>query len=408
MSATIRPLLALIAGIAVGIGGAIFLRPVFFSASSVTKENQVKSRVVTPPYLRKTEPSNDLRHLSAFGSIADVAKITLPPAGSDAFAKLVRELLADGNSSRRLARFQLLLEKFSPNHFRALLPLIRENDLTGVGSPDEWTLLWQYWGGSFPQDALAAMQSLDQSEWGPGAMEEAQKSIMHGWAAENPQEAMTYYKSLPESVFWCQPKETLEAIVKGWVSHDPERAAIWLAAYKGSLDKNLFRHVIDGIARQGGQGAVEALFSRQSGELKTGTLGDFAGAAAEQKLRLGLEAAKTWVERQAQEPWAQSGAATVSWHWAQDEPKAALEWAAAHHFKIGSMNAMDALIEKDAVEASQWLHDHPDAPIYDEAAGTLALRLKKDNPKVAEAWWNSIKDSDWKESFDERLHRTRE
>lgn len=398
MSVTIRPMLAFAAGIALGIGGTLFLRPIFSGASSPFAGKNAESHTAPP----KLASAHAAPHLSAAGQIADAAKLALPAASSEAFADLIRGLLTDGNSNRRLARFQLLLEKCSPDHFRALLPLIRENDLKGAGSPNEWTALWQYWGGAFPQDALAAMQSLDSSEWGPGAREEAQKRVMRGWAEEHPQEALAFFESQAPD-FWKQPNGTLEAVLKGWISTDPQGAATWLGT-GNNPELDLLGEALAGIARKGGHEAAEKWFDQQSGLWPPEVMGNFAFALTQQKVRFGVDVAQAWIDRHKAEPWMEVSFAPM-WivgELASKDPQGAMEWAASLNNENGVGAAMDAWSSQDAGAASKWLHDHPDTPFYDQAAYALAMKLSGEDPEAAAAWAATIKDKDLKGELKKR------
>ena len=70
---------------------------------------------------------------------------------------------SDGEEAWRLAR----------EHLPDLVSLIRENDLRGNDSGEEWTRIWTSWGERDPQAAMDFFKTYDWTGWNDAARGEA-------------------------------------------------------------------------------------------------------------------------------------------------------------------------------------------------------------------------------------------
>lgn len=382
-------LLSLAAGVVFGGLGVWWVKPdsnpppVQKAVTVIQSENT--GAVTTAPALGKAgfQPN---------GLISDAAGVRLPPANSPAFASLIRSVFNDPSSDRRLGQLRLLLENAEVEHFAALVPLIRENDLRGTGSADEWNVIWKSWGLKDGESAMRFVKTQDWKDWDQGAPQGGQYQAMSGWAASDPEAALAFLETSTDKMY--DPAGVRHAMLKGWAVKDPLSAANWLLA-KGNGNSNEFQLAMDALCRSGGQAAVDSWFASQKAEMghDAKRLEQLALAVNHIKTRFEPEKAAQWVEQNLQEPWmAQSPvAAKTADDWAARDPAAAMAWAG----KIGVESAVEAAMNRwcgaDIEAASRWLRDNPQVPGYGSAVSVMVQHLK-DDPAAAAAWADTVTD----------------
>ncbi len=323
---------------------------------------------------------------------ADAAAISLPPAGSAAFADIIRGTFRDPLKERRLGRLQILLEKCGPEHLAAMIPLIRENDLRGTSSGDEWSLLWSQWGQKSGAAALAAIQAQDWKGWDPAAPAEAQSRSVSGWAALDPAAARAWLESTQDKIYPGGPLS--KALLAGWSVTDPAAAASWLRQ-RGKGTPEEYRAVMEAMSRKNGPEAVEAwLASAGSGGDAAGLHG-FADAVSAAKRRQDPAAAAAWVEQHLKEPWIQGSpvVSNTAWAYAERDPEKAMEWASRSGLESAAGIVMQRWCDTDPAAASGWLQDHHDSPGYGAAVTSLVNRFRKEDPEAARKWAETIPDA---------------
>ncbi len=326
----------------------------------------------------------------------------LPPADSPAFATRVREVFADPYENRRLARLQLLLEQCSTAQFAAMVPLIRENDLRGTGSGDEWELVMQNWAKKDGVDVFKFIAGYDWTGWHPLSAPGAKFEALIGWATSDPAAARAYFED-PANAMQHDPN--LErALLSGWVAHDAAAAAQWvLGRQEGLMDSRSYQLIVDAVCRKGGQELLDQWFAGLPQD--SPQIDRLAEAVTAAKNRFEPEKAAQWLESQQGQPWVADGSLVTSTaaQLASRDPAAALAWAG----RTGSAHATDVAMQvwaqRDSTAASQWLRQHPDTPNYDAAAAALATAVSAEDPDAARAWAASLKDPAQREALLQRL-----
>lgn len=236
------------------------------------------------------------KSLPSGGLISDAVGVELPAANSSAFAALMRSVFDDPSSDRRLGRLRILLENAEPDHFAALIPLIRENDLRGTGSADEWNVIWKSWGQKDGESAMKFLRTQDWTAWDPEAPGGGQYQAMSGWAAANPDAARNFLENASDKKY--DAAGLRHAMMKGWAIKDPVGAADWLLA-KGGGNSNEFQLAMDALCRSGGQEAVDGWFASKQSEtgLDPESIKQLALAVNHIKSRFEPEKAARWVEQ---------------------------------------------------------------------------------------------------------------
>ena len=343
------------------------------------------------------------------GVLAEALDVTgatdIPPADSPEFSALILGTLSEPVKEKRTAQLQLLLEKMIPDQLAAVVPLIREVDLRGTSNGDEWTLLFNQWGRTDGQGAMAFVQKYDWSPWDPAAASEAQSRAMSGWAGSNLKDALAFVEN-PTGPVVTHGRSLQYSLLRGWADSDPAAAGKWLLGRQDSSGEGDSKLVLEGLSRQGGPAAVEAWFaSEAAGRTGLPSVGNFASSIAHTKLKYDPEAAAKWLEPYGKAEWAASTGAFFSTGGALagKDPVAAMAWAERTGLPLAAAGAMQQWCRQDMTAASVWLRDHTTHPGYNSAVEVLAGRLLKDDPEAARLWVESITDPDTRTRFEEQL-----
>lgn len=321
-------------------------------------------------------------------------QLEIPGTDKPGFASLIREVLSEPSKEIRTAKFQLMLEKMSPGQLAGVVPVIREMDLLGTSNGDEWTLLFNQWGRTDGQGAMAFVQTFDWSGWGPKAPAEAQSRALSGWAASNLAAALAFVEN-PTGPIIEHGRSLQYSLLQGWVDRDPEAAGDWMKKRK-TLSQDESALFLEALSRQKGPQAVEAWFA-QAGTRQASVdhLEQLASAITETKIKYDPAAAAKWLETYSKSEWANSTDAFFKTGKAlsQKDPVAAMDWAGRLSNQGAAVGAMDQWCRNDLPAASVWLRDHRSHPAYNNAVEVLASHVIKDDPEAARSWISTITDA---------------
>lgn len=320
----------------------------------------------------------------------------LPAADSPLFADKVRAVFADPFTNRRLARLQLLLEQCGPAQFAAMVPLIRENDLRGMGSGKEWELIMQNWARKDGGGVMDFIRNYDWTGWhplsGPGAKYEA----LAGWATKDPQAALAYFENPANGM--TEDTNLQRALIQGWVAKDPEETARWLlSSGMETVHGEAFQLVVDAMCRKGGQDLLDTWFASLPKD--SPALASMARAVTTAKNRYEPEKAAEWIESQKGQPWVEDGDLVrgTATQLAAKDPAAAMAWAGRTGSEAAVAAAMSSWCARDVGAASQWLQANASAPQYDQAAWQLIRTISKEDPEAARAWIGTLHDETFRQ-----------
>lgn len=379
---------AVLAGFAAGWGAATLAGKAGGGGARGESAATVREEGARRPDRVESGPATVTRaSVSALGEL-----LSFPAPESPEFARRLREIFADPLAGRRLSRLQLALEKFTTEQFAAMVPLIRENDLRGVGSGKEWETLWQNWAKADGAGAIDFLDSFDWAEWHPLAAPGARYNAMIGWGASHPEDALAYLETRGEE--GGQGGDLFHAMFQGWIGRDVDAAAHWLLQdTSGARDGRACQAVVDAICRQGGQPLLETWFAGLPKD-NLGAFQQIASAVTVAKGRFEPAAAQAWLEQQRGQPWLEGSdlLPSTARRMARDDPAAAMEWAGRMQSAPSADQVMQEWFRQDPWSASQWLADHPDSPQYDAAARRLSLLLSREDPEAARRWAETIKD----------------
>ena len=114
---------------------------------------------------------------------------------------------------------------------------------------------------------------------------------------------------------------------------------------------------------------------------------------AESYAREDLDSAIAWVGEHASEDYASRAVTEVAERWAENDPRAVIDWAS--DLPEGTQQrvfeeALDEWTEKDPLAASEYLTQMPDSPVKDSAVEGFAKELSREDPQSAAAWAATI------------------
>lgn len=307
------------------------------------------------------------------------------------FAQSVRAIFRENVKSRRIDMFEKLVERTGIEQLPDLVSLIRENDLRGNDSGEEWTRLWTSWGERDPQAAMDFFKTYDWTGWNSAAQGEARNRTLTNWAQTDPEKARRFVEA--DADFVNGDRSMVYTLVDGWANVDPGAAADWL--FKNGLAMGAeYEKIVDAFNRTGGQDALDAWFSKLDPAKVSAK--DKAGFAQAITHNLDYEPAKAaeWVEVHLNEPWMEESAivGNTAREFALRDPKGAIEWASRTGLDQATHIAVATWCHDDSAAAGKWMTENAHIPGYFESASLVMSYLKQKDPAAARGLAESISD----------------
>ncbi len=309
-----------------------------------------------------------------FGSLASSSA-----AGLEALAG---QALRDPNPITRRLAFSRLLEALTPENAEA----IRAQLVTHGADGDQWRDFHYSWG------ALAGKAAFDHAA---GSSERDLAATMTGWAAANPSEALALLANLP-SELQGQRDELTASVVSGLADHDRAMATD-LVLRLGQQGNGEARNLMELVAYETLRAEGPEAAARWSESLPDGPLkGSAMSRIADAYVRKDPEAAARWAERFAADDDASRAIEQVGARWAQSNPVAAVGWLESlppgSGQNAGLRNAFGDWEDRDPAAAGEYLLAMPLSPQRDSAISGFATGYAWQNPRIAIAWAQDIRD----------------
>ena len=331
-------------------------------------------------------------------------KRAVSAAESQQFADSVRAIFRETLEERRMAMFESMLERAGPEHYAAVVALIRENDLRGSGSAGEWSRLWASWGRRDPAGAMEFIRAHDWNGWSREAPEEAKNRTLTYWAQTDPAGAAHFLETSAELA--NGDRTGIQGMVRGWAAVDAEAAAQWL--FKSGLGMGAeYDAVVQAIGRKGGHEALDAWYEEiKHSEAPSKDLSGFGQTIFRNKLAYQPDMAAAWLEKNLDQPWIAEGgmAETAVGLLASRNPANAMEWAKRNGSEDAAFMAMGEWCERDVQAASKWLEENEDCPAYSQNAARVVVALQHRDPAAAREWVERIPDQEIRRQLLERLN----
>lgn len=314
-----------------------------------------------------------------FGSIASGLR------NPDALAE---QAFRDPNPITRRLAFSRLLECLTPENAEAL----RSRMVELGADPDQWRDFHYSWG------AIAGKAAFDHA----AASDEADlAATMTGWAAANPAEALAMLGNLPETMRG-QQHELTASVVAG-LAHQNAAMATDLVLKLGGEGNPRAGNLMELVAAETLRSKGPEQASLWAESLPDGALkGTAMSRVAESYVRKDPAAAARWVQRFAAEDYATRAVERIGGDWAENDPIAAVGWLeslpAGSGQAAGLRNAFGDWEDRDPVAAGQYLLAMPLTPQRDAAVSGFATGYAWQNPQVAIAWAQDIRDPDLRQS----------
>lgn len=297
---------------------------------------------------------------------------------------LVAQAVQDPNPIVRRLAFGRLLESMTAGNAGE----IRTHLLAMKADESQWSEFNYAWGALAGEEAFAFAQQSEERDMG---------SVMTGWAAANPQEAMAMLDRVPRDDQGRLPGYLVESLISGLADHDPDTATNYVLGM-GEQDvrraSDLLNIVTGEVLRAGGP--EEA--SRWSERLPDG---DLKGAAMDRVANSFVEqdpvAAAAWAEQFAGEDYAVRVIEEVGDEWAERDPRQAVAWLetlpAGKGQNEGMRSALDEWAERDAVGAGEYLLGMAPSDQRDNAISGFVRGYARQDPRTAILWAEDISNS---------------
>ncbi|GAA5120256.1 hypothetical protein JIN84_20615 [Luteolibacter yonseiensis] len=304
---------------------------------------------------------------------------------SEDLARSARAIFQENVKARRIARFEKLVEKTGVDRLPELVALIRENDLRGNDSGDEWTRIWVSWSERDPQSAIDFFTTYDWTGWSPLALGEARNRTLATWAHADPEMARRFVEA--DEGFMNGDRAMVYGLVEGWANTDPGGAADWLFR-NGLAMGDEYEKIVAAFRRNGGQEGLESWFFK----LDPTTVPDKDLAAFARS----MNPAKTaeWIGERHGEAWVKDSEMVVDTAraLARQDPEGAVRWAVETGLEDAMHFAISGWCEKDLEAASGWVKENPNQKNSLQAATVVMAYLRHKDPAAAREWADSIPD----------------
>jgi len=303
-------------------------------------------------------------------------------AGSVSLDQLARQAFQDPNQITRRLAFGELLSTMTPENAAEL----REKLLAYGAQEAEWKDFNYSWG------AMAGREALDVAA---ASKEEDLSSVMSGWAAANPTEAMGLLANLPENMADSKA-QIAEALVAGLADTDTALATsltLRLAAeLSGQTERMLGGIASEVLRREGATAASVWVSSLPAGAAKGEAMSRVAGSFA----REDAQAAAKWVEGFASEGYADRAVAEVGTELGRQNPDSAVSWLeslpAGPGQSEGFRNVLSDWEDTNPQAASKYLAGMPQSSQRDAAISGFASGYAWQNPQASIEWAQDISD----------------
>lgn len=325
---------------------------------------------------RGTRPAED-RAESRLGAL--FGKIVSASGNLDSLAE---QALRDPNPINRRLAFSRLLEALTPENAEEI-----RSKLVALGADDDqWRDFHYSWGAISGKAAFDHAAASDEPDLA---------ATMTGWAAANPTEALTMLANLPPEM-QGQRDELTASIVSG-LSHHDRGMATDLVLKLGQEDDRRAGNLMEIVARetlrnQGPEAASQWAESLPDGALK----GTAMARIAETYARKDPLAAAEWAQRFAGEDYASRTIEQIGGRWAESDPAAAVNWLetlpSGNGQTAGLRTAFGDWEDRDPAAAGEHLAAMPQSPQRDSAISGFAMGYAWQNPQLAIAWAQDIRD----------------
>jgi hypothetical protein len=314
-------------------------------------------------------------------------------------AQAARAIFREPVKARRIAQFEALIERTRIEQLPDVVSLIRENDLSGNDSGDEWSRLWTSWGERDPQAAMDFFTTHDWSGWNSMATGEAKNRTLAAWAHADAEMARQFVEA--DKDFANGDRSMVYGLVEGWANADPEAAAAWLFKNRLAMSAE-YEKIIAAMRRKEGQEGLEKwFFQLNPAAVPKNDLTAYAQSMPPDKTA-------AWIEQHRSEAWAKDSEVVVNTAraMAQQDPEAAVQWA----IKTGLDDAMHFSVntwcEKDLGAASAWVDQN--ATLRDgglQMASVVMAHLNQKDPAEAREWAQGISDPSLREHIASMLKK---
>lgn len=301
---------------------------------------------------------------------------------------LAEQALRDPSPITRRLAFSRLLETLTPENAAEI-----RSKLVALGADgDQWRDFHYSWGAISGKAAFDHASTSDEPDLA---------ATMTGWAAANPAEALAMLNQLPTEL-QGQRDELTASIVSGLAHRDPNMATdlvLRLGQEGNGRAGNLMEIVTNETLRaKGPEQASQWAESLPDGPLK----GTAMGRIAESYVRKDPLAAAKWAQRFADKDYASRSIEQIGGRWAQSDPVAAVGWLeslpAGSGQTAGLRNAFGDWEDRDPAAAGEYLLAMPPSPQRDSAVSGFATGYAWQNPQLAIAWAQDIRDPSLRES----------
>lgn len=302
------------------------------------------------------------------------------------FGESVRAIFRETIKERRVALFESMLDRVDVAQFGTIVSLVRENDLRGNDTGEEWTRLWQAWGRRDPAGAFGFIERQDWTGWDPAALGEAKNRALISWAQGDPQQACRHVEESRELA--SGDRSLVFGLVRGWSEVDPDGAVAWLAK-TGLGQSGEYLTVVESISRRGGAEGLESWFAEQvRGGASEQDRNGYAQAIARLKQEYEPEKAAAWVEQHLGEEWLPESeiVESTAHAFATRDPEGAMKWAAKTGIGNASTVAMSTWCHHDLAAASEWVIRNAGDSDFSGSASVVFDFLRRDDPAAARSW----------------------
>jgi hypothetical protein len=330
---------------------------------------------------------------------------------ADDMKAAIKEMSETNDPLLRQKMFALLLENLTPENAKDAFLALQENRRgggpMGRGNDEELRLLANAWGRLDGADAVAALKEIQAAQGedggdrgrggrgGPGGMGGEMASVLAGWATVDSGGAIAYMNGLEDS---REKQMAGFGILQGMLVNGVGEAMGFIQSLPktedGDRTKGFYMAMVTGeMLEQGLDAAKDWADTVTDPDLRSGVL----ARVAMEMMRDDREGAAAWLAKYGDEEAAAPAVSRLADSWADEDPKAVIDWAAdlSGKAKAGAYEeAMGSWARKDPEAAGEFLGTLQASAERDAAVEGYATRVSREDPVAAMEWVETIGNED--------------
>ncbi|NBQ02176.1 MAG: hypothetical protein EBU27_02925 [Opitutae bacterium] len=378
----------------VSLGGAVLFASGYYLGLSGENDTKIEAQKFVS-YQNIKESPKDLQRPGVkvvsqpsassmgFDSTVDESNKPVEERQRGGIREILDQFVNETNPVYKYATLAEAMKQLNPDNLEETLEVF-ESIPFGFENMQEYRMLLYAWSQFDPYGAIDYCKSR-ASGMGAGF---AVSGVLEGWAARNPQEALTWVEK-PENQGMAKLYNF--GLIKGWASTDLEGASEYVMNMEGGDEVEKLAGTLAEFYNKRGFGEA----SRWAEEIENPKLKEAAFTKLSRSLaRDQPEQMASWLGEHSDKKYATKAFENLGLRWSETDPESAIDFFSelpeGKNQELGVKNIIGNWAKKDSLAAGTWLNEQPAGPRLDSALASYASTVSRDDAGSAMEWAVSI------------------